>query len=97
VVEPGKYEEKFQKSIFSKEKNGSIFGAIKKFRSKSIRRRRRFSRSLLSIRGCQMVRKQTKNPTLGKFWSVLQWKTMVYVMDTWSILWSFDIFYGHLV
>jgi hypothetical protein len=35
--------------------------------------------------GCQMVCFQTKNPYLGKFWSVLQWMMMVYV------------YYGHLV
>jgi hypothetical protein len=40
---------------------------------------------------------QTKNPTLGKFWRVLQWKMLVYFMDTWSILRPFVIFYGHLV
>jgi hypothetical protein len=44
-----------------------------------------------------MVRLQTKNPNLGKFWRVLQWKMLVYFMDTWSILRSFVIFYGHLV
>jgi hypothetical protein len=44
-----------------------------------------------------MVCFQTKNPNLGKFWRVLEWKMLVYFMDTWSILWSFVIFYGHLV
>jgi hypothetical protein len=44
-----------------------------------------------------MVCFQTKNPILGKFWRVLQWKMMIYFMDTWSILRSFVIFYGHLV
>jgi hypothetical protein len=43
--------------------------------------------------GCQMVCFQTKNPNLGKFWRVLQWKKLVYLMDTWSILRSFVIFY----
>jgi hypothetical protein len=28
-------------------------------------------------------------PKMGKFWRVLQWKMMVYFMDTWSILRSF--------
>jgi hypothetical protein len=37
---------------------------------------------------------QTKNPTSGKFWGVLQWKMLVYFMAIWAI---FDIFYGHLV
>jgi hypothetical protein len=49
------------------------------------------------VQGCQMVCFQTKNPILGKFWSVLQKKMMVYFMDTWSILRSFVLFYGHLV
>jgi hypothetical protein len=44
-----------------------------------------------------MVCLQTKNPNLGKFWRVLQWKMLVYFMDTRSILRSFVIFYGHLV
>jgi hypothetical protein len=47
--------------------------------------------------GCPMVCFQTKNPNLGKFWRVLQWKMLVYFMDTWSILRYFVIFYGHLV
>jgi hypothetical protein len=34
--------------------------------------------------GCQMVCFQTENPKLGKFWRVLQWKMLVYFMDTWS-------------
>jgi hypothetical protein len=46
---------------------------------------------------CQMVRFQTKNPNLGKFARVLQWKMMVYSMDTRSILRSLVIFYWHLV
>jgi hypothetical protein len=40
---------------------------------------------------------QTKNLNLGKFCRVLHWKMLVYFMDTWSILGSFDKFYGHLV
>jgi hypothetical protein len=47
--------------------------------------------------GCQMVCFQTKNPNLGKFWRVLQWKILVYFKTVWSILLSFEIFYGHLV
>jgi hypothetical protein len=47
--------------------------------------------------GCQMVCFQTKNPNLGKFWRVLQWKISVNFMDIWYILWSFVIFYEHLV
>jgi hypothetical protein len=47
--------------------------------------------------GCLMVCCQTKNPNLGKFWRVLQWKMLVYFKDTWSIVRSFVIFYRHLV
>jgi hypothetical protein len=35
---------------------------------------------------------QTKNPDLGKFWRVLQWKMLVYFMAIWSILLPFGIF-----
>jgi hypothetical protein len=38
-----------------------------------------------------MVCFQNKNPNLGKFWRVLQWKMLAYFMDTWSILRSFVI------
>jgi hypothetical protein len=47
--------------------------------------------------GCQMVCFQTKNPTLGKFWRVLQWKILAYFMTIWSILRPLEIFYVHLV
>jgi hypothetical protein len=36
-------------------------------------------------------------PNLGKLWRVLQWKMLVYVNNTWSILRSFLKFYGHFV
>jgi hypothetical protein len=49
------------------------------------------------LQDCQMVCFQTQNPNLGKFWRILQCKRMVYFMDSRSILWSFVIFYGHLV
>jgi hypothetical protein len=53
--------------------------------------------------GCQMVYFQTKNPNLGKFWSVLQLKMFVnfmaslstYFTAIWPILWAFGIFCGH--
>jgi hypothetical protein len=38
-----------------------------------------------------------KNPNLGKFWSVLQWKMFVYLVTILSILRPFGIFCGHLV
>jgi hypothetical protein len=47
--------------------------------------------------GCQIVYLQTKNCNLGTFWTVLQWKMLVYFMTIWSILRTFDIFFGHLV
>jgi hypothetical protein len=47
-------------------------------------------------RGCQMVYFQTKNPILGKFWRVLQWKMLVYFVAIWSILRPFGILYDHL-
>jgi hypothetical protein len=50
-----------------------------------------------SDQGCLMVCFQTKNPNLGKFWRVLQWKILVYFMIIWSILRPLEIFYGHLV
>jgi hypothetical protein len=49
------------------------------------------------VQCCQMVYFQTKNPNLGKFWKVLQWKMMVFFMAILSILRPNDIFYGHLV
>jgi hypothetical protein len=48
------------------------------------------------MQGCQMVCFQTKNPKLGKFWRVLQWKILVYFMTIWSILLPLEILYGHL-
>jgi hypothetical protein len=53
--------------------------------------------------GCQMAYFQTKNPDLGKFLRVLQWKMSVYYMSivyftaTWYILRTFGIFCGYLV
>jgi hypothetical protein len=40
---------------------------------------------------------QTKNPNLGKFCRVLQWKMLVYFIAVSSILRPFGIFCGHLV
>jgi hypothetical protein len=34
---------------------------------------------------------------LGKFWRILQWKILVYLMAIWYILWPFGIFAGYLV
>jgi hypothetical protein len=49
------------------------------------------------IQCCQMVYLQTNNPTLVKFWGVVQWNMLVYFMAIWAILLSFGIFCGHLV
>jgi hypothetical protein len=43
--------------------------------------------------GCQMAYFLTKNPNLGKFWRVLQFK----MSAIWSILRPFGIFCGHLI
>jgi hypothetical protein len=51
----------------------------------------------IRIQGCQMVYFQTKNPTLGKFWRALDWKMLICIMPIWNILWTFGIFYDHLV
>jgi hypothetical protein len=40
---------------------------------------------------------KTKNPNLGKLWSVLQWKMLVYFMAIWSILHPLGILCGHFV
>jgi hypothetical protein len=56
-----------------------------------------FSDFWYTKQGCQMVCFQTKNPNLGKFWRVLQWKIFVYFMTIWSILRPLKVFYGHLV
>jgi hypothetical protein len=52
---------------------------------------------VLYDRVCQMVCFQTKNPNLGKFWRASELKMLVYFMVIWNILWSFGIYYGHLV
>jgi hypothetical protein len=44
-----------------------------------------------------MVCFQTKNPNLGRFWRVLEWKILLYFMTIWNILWPFGIIYGRLV
>jgi hypothetical protein len=36
-----------------------------------------------------MVCFQTKNNNLGKFWRAIEWKTLVYFMAIWYILWLF--------
>jgi hypothetical protein len=51
----------------------------------------------IRAQGCQMVYFQTKDPNLGKFWSVLQWKLLVNFVAIRSILLPFRIFYGLLV
>jgi hypothetical protein len=44
-----------------------------------------------------------KNPRLGKFWRVLEWKMLVfydyleYFTSIWYYLWPFGMIFGHLV
>jgi hypothetical protein len=35
---------------------------------------------------------QTKNPNLGKFWRVFQWKMLVHLKVIWSILLALSLF-----
>jgi hypothetical protein len=44
-----------------------------------------------------MVYFQTKNPNLGKFLTALDWKMLINFMAIWNILWTFWVFYDHLV
>jgi hypothetical protein len=44
-----------------------------------------------------MVCFQTKNHNLGKLWSALDWKMLIYFMGIWNILLRFGNFNGHLV
>jgi hypothetical protein len=44
-----------------------------------------------------MVCFQSKNPNLGKFWSAIDWKMLIYFMAVWNILLRFGRFSGHLV
>jgi hypothetical protein len=44
-----------------------------------------------------MVYFETKNPTLGKFWRVLQRKMLVHFMTIYCILRPLEIFWGHSV
>jgi hypothetical protein len=44
-----------------------------------------------------MVCFQTQNPNLVKFWRALNWKKFKYYMAIWNILWTFGVFYNHLV
>jgi hypothetical protein len=46
--------------------------------------------------GCQMAYFQTKNPDMGKFLTVLQWKMLVYYVSIWYIFWLLGIFFGYL-
>jgi hypothetical protein len=43
--------------------------------------------------GCQMVCFPTKNPNLGKIFSVSDWKMLIYLVAN---LWTFEIFNDHL-
>jgi hypothetical protein len=56
-----------------------------------------FASTSASSHGCQMVCFQTKNPNLGKFWRVLEWKILVSFMTIWSVLRPLEILNGNLV
>jgi hypothetical protein len=71
------------------EKNLATLYPIKNYNKKASFHRRK--------QGCQMVCFRTKNPTLGKFWRVLQRKILAYFINIWSLLRPLEIFYGHLV
>jgi hypothetical protein len=43
------------------------------------------SETSFRVQGCQMVCFQTKNPNLGKFSRVLDWKMFIYYMAIWNI------------
>jgi hypothetical protein len=44
-----------------------------------------------------MIYFQTKNPNSGKFWRALDYKLLIYFIAIWYILWTFGMFYVHLV
>jgi hypothetical protein len=63
------------------------------FRKQTFCLKKKFVPLFLSrLKGCQMVYFQTKNPNLGKFWSVLQLKICTYFMTIWYILLPFRKF-----
>jgi hypothetical protein len=45
----------------------------------------------LLYQGCRMVCFQTKNTNFDKLWRALEWKMLVYFMDSWYITWPFGI------
>jgi hypothetical protein len=47
--------------------------------------------------GCQMAYFQNKNPNLGNFWGLWQWKMLLYFMAIGSILRQLGLVCGHLV
>jgi hypothetical protein len=46
---------------------------------------------LTQVQFCQMVCFQTQNPNLGKFWSAIAWKMLIYCTAIWNILWIWGI------
>jgi hypothetical protein len=50
------------------------------------------------MQGCQTIYFQTKNPSLGKFWSTLhRLENVFYLMVILNILQTLGIFYDHLI
>jgi hypothetical protein len=56
---------------------------------------------LLSFVGCGRVARwfifNPKNPNLGKFLRVIDWKLFIYFMAIWNVWMAFWIFYEHMV
>jgi hypothetical protein len=79
--------------------SSSEAGSLVVVRSKNVERKNGhnfFDRTTTNEQGCQMVSFQTKNPNLGKFWRVLDWKMLIYFMAIWNVLQTFGMFYRHL-
>jgi hypothetical protein len=51
----------------------------------------------LAVRVARWYIFKPKNPSLGKFWRVLEWKRMVYVLVIRNKLQPFGTYYGQLV
>jgi hypothetical protein len=67
--------------------------AQKRNDSKDGRRKKKF---LIDVRVAGWFIFKTENPNLGKFWTALDWKILMYFITIWNILQTFMIFYDHL-
>jgi hypothetical protein len=88
-------------AVFISESGFSIFffeiSAEKIFLKNKNSREKCVEIACVCYQGCQMVYFQTKNPNLGKFRRVLDWKMLIHFKAIWNIYRIFDIFYDHLV